>query len=121
MSSTDERARFKSSSSGSGGDACVEVAQGTQAIHVRDSEDRRSPGPALSPTAWSGFVAYAARDRPPRPPRAGSVRHGAGVVRLPRTRGTLTVNREGQRRRVRTPGRHGSRLYSPPASGALPW
>ncbi|MFH8973846.1 XdhC family protein [Streptomyces sp. NPDC017890] len=28
---------------------------------------------------------------------------------------------EGQRRRVSTPGRHGSRLYSPPASGSLPW
>lgn len=61
MSSIEERVWFKSSYSGSDGDSCVEVAQGTQAIHVRDSKDRRSPELALSPTAWHDFVSYAAQ------------------------------------------------------------
>jgi hypothetical protein len=61
MSSIDERAWFKSSYSGSDGDACIEVAKGPQAIHVRDSKDRRSPELALSPTAWSDFLTYAAQ------------------------------------------------------------
>ncbi len=61
MSSIDERAWFKSSYSGSDGDACVEVATGTQAIHVRDSKDQQSPELALSPTAWHDFVTYAAQ------------------------------------------------------------
>ncbi|MFD3725083.1 DUF397 domain-containing protein [Streptomyces sp. NPDC058671] len=59
--STSELAWFKSSYSGSQGDACVEVAKGTQAIHVRDSKDQRSPELALSPTAWDDFVTYAAQ------------------------------------------------------------
>ncbi|MFF5572551.1 DUF397 domain-containing protein [Streptomyces luteogriseus] len=62
MSSTDERAWFKSSYSGSDGDACVEVATGTQTIHIRDSKDQRSPELALSPAAWSDFITYAAQD-----------------------------------------------------------
>ncbi|MFF0200010.1 DUF397 domain-containing protein [Streptomyces sp. NPDC005017] len=61
MSSIDERAWFKSSYSGSDGDACVEVAHGTQAVHVRDSKNQSSPELALSPAAWSDFVDYAAR------------------------------------------------------------
>ncbi|MCX4716527.1 DUF397 domain-containing protein [Streptomyces virginiae] len=61
MSSIDERAWFKSSYSGSDGDDCVEVARGTQAIHVRDSKDQRSPELALSSTAWSDFIMHAAR------------------------------------------------------------
>ncbi|MFI2369035.1 DUF397 domain-containing protein [Streptomyces sp. NPDC018833] len=59
--STSELAWFKSSYSGSQGDACIEVAKGTQAIHVRDSKDQRSPELALSPTAWDDFVSYAAQ------------------------------------------------------------
>lgn len=59
--STSELAWFKSSYSGSEGDSCVEVAQGTQAIHVRDSKDQRSPELTLSPTAWNDFIAYAAQ------------------------------------------------------------
>ncbi|MFH8472386.1 DUF397 domain-containing protein [Streptomyces sp. NPDC018000] len=59
MSSIDERAWFKSSYSGSDGDACMEVAKGTQAIHVRDSKDQLSPELALSPAAWDDFVSYA--------------------------------------------------------------
>ncbi|MFI1567592.1 DUF397 domain-containing protein [Streptomyces sp. NPDC020490] len=61
MSSIDERAWFKSSYSGSDGDDCVEVAKGSQAIHVRDSKDQQSPELTLSPTAWSDFVTYAAQ------------------------------------------------------------
>ncbi|OKJ61984.1 hypothetical protein AMK27_13820 [Streptomyces sp. CB02009] len=59
--STSELAWFKSSYSGSQGDDCVEVAMGTQAIHVRDSKDQRSPELALSPAAWDDFVTYAAQ------------------------------------------------------------
>ncbi|KUL36437.1 hypothetical protein ADL22_24405 [Streptomyces sp. NRRL F-4489] len=58
---TSELAWFKSSYSGSQGDACVEVARGTQAIHVRDSKDQRSPELALTPAAWSDFIKYAAQ------------------------------------------------------------
>ncbi|MFD4029968.1 DUF397 domain-containing protein [Streptomyces sp. NPDC058637] len=61
MSSIDERAWFKSSYSGSDGDACIEVAKGTQAVRVRDSKDHLSPELSLSPTAWDDFVAYAAQ------------------------------------------------------------
>ncbi|MER5362711.1 DUF397 domain-containing protein [Streptomyces sp. NPDC002785] len=57
--STFELAWFKSSYSGSQGDDCVEVAKGTQAIHVRDSKDQLSPELALSPAAWDDFVSYA--------------------------------------------------------------
>ncbi|MET8922712.1 DUF397 domain-containing protein [Streptomyces sp. NPDC001499] len=59
--STSELVWFKSSYSGSQGDACIEVAKGTQAIHVRDSKDQLSPELALSPKAWSSFVSYAAQ------------------------------------------------------------
>ncbi|MEE1806005.1 DUF397 domain-containing protein [Streptomyces sp. NPDC002012] len=57
--STSELAWFKSSYSGSQGDDCIEVAKGTQAIHVRDSKDQLSPELALSPAAWDDFVSYA--------------------------------------------------------------
>ncbi|MFE5753921.1 DUF397 domain-containing protein [Streptomyces massasporeus] len=60
--STSELAWFKSSYSGSQGDSCIEVAKGTQAIHVRDSKDQRSPELALSPAAWSDFITYATQD-----------------------------------------------------------
>ncbi|WP_327272436.1 DUF397 domain-containing protein [Streptomyces sp. NBC_01224] len=59
--STSELAWFKSSYSGSQGDACIEVAKGMQAIHVRDSKDQLSPELALSPAAWDDFVSYAAQ------------------------------------------------------------
>jgi hypothetical protein len=59
--STSELAWFKSSYSGSQGDSCVEVAKGTQAIHVRDSKDQLSPELALSPAAWRNFVSYTAQ------------------------------------------------------------
>jgi uncharacterized protein DUF397 len=59
--STPELAWFKSSYSGSQGDSCVEVAHGTQTVHVRDSKDQRSPELALSPTAWHHFVSHTAQ------------------------------------------------------------
>ncbi|MGW9452711.1 DUF397 domain-containing protein [Streptomyces sp. NPDC055632] len=59
--STSDLVWFKSSYSGSQGDACIEVAKDTQAIHVRDSKDQRSPELALSATAWGKFVTYAAQ------------------------------------------------------------
>ncbi|MER5679291.1 DUF397 domain-containing protein [[Kitasatospora] papulosa] len=61
MSSIDERFWFKSSYSGSDGDACIEVAKGMEAIHVRDSKDQLSPELTLSPTAWSNFLSYVTR------------------------------------------------------------
>ncbi|MGW0854233.1 DUF397 domain-containing protein [Streptomyces sp. NPDC002690] len=60
--STSELTWFKSSYSGSQGDDCVEVAQSTQAIHVRDSKDALSPELTLSPTAWRDFTSYAAQN-----------------------------------------------------------
>lgn len=57
--STTEPAWFKSSYSGSEGDNCVEVAV-HQAIRVRDSKQREGGQLALSPAAWSVFIAYAA-------------------------------------------------------------
>ena len=47
-------------SSGSSGD-CVEVATCPTTIHIRDSKNTRGPQLALSPDAWTDFVAFAAR------------------------------------------------------------
>ncbi|WP_329233812.1 DUF397 domain-containing protein [Streptomyces sp. NBC_00111] len=57
--STSQLAWHKSSYSGSEGDSCIEVAEGTQVIHVRDSKVQLSPELTLSPTAWRAFVTYA--------------------------------------------------------------
>ncbi|MFI6492126.1 DUF397 domain-containing protein [Streptomyces sp. NPDC050564] len=59
--STTELAWFKSSYSGSSGDDCVEVATCPTTIHIRDSKNTRGPQLALSPTAWTDFVEFAAR------------------------------------------------------------
>lgn len=59
MSSTSDLAWFKSSHSGSDGDACIEVALTPAAVHVRDSKGKQSPQLAFSPTAWNNFVSYA--------------------------------------------------------------
>lgn len=57
-----EMAWFKSSySSGPDGDSCVEIAIGpeTATIHVRDSKHAtQGPRLALTPEAWSDFVAF---------------------------------------------------------------
>ncbi|WP_354597195.1 DUF397 domain-containing protein [Streptomyces sp. JL1001] len=53
---------FKSSySDSSNGSECVEVATAPDAVHVRDSKNTPGPRLALTPAAWAGFVAYAAR------------------------------------------------------------
>jgi hypothetical protein len=55
-----EVAWFKSSHSTGDGDSCVEVAASLpRAVYVRDSKDRQGPRLALSPAAWSTFVARA--------------------------------------------------------------
>ncbi|MFF6775559.1 DUF397 domain-containing protein [Streptomyces sp. NPDC012637] len=58
---TSELAWFKSSySSSSEGDSCIEVATTPGTIHVRDSKCTNGPTLTLAPTAWAGFVTYAA-------------------------------------------------------------
>ncbi|MFD9410826.1 DUF397 domain-containing protein [Streptomyces sp. NPDC059989] len=50
---------FKSSySDSSDGNDCVEVANTSAAVHVRDSKDTRLPQLAFTPKAWSEFVGY---------------------------------------------------------------
>ncbi|SCD71575.1 DUF397 domain-containing protein [Streptomyces sp. DvalAA-19] len=52
---------FKSSySDSSNPNDCVEVATSPGTVHVRDSKDADGPHLALAPTAWVGFVSYAA-------------------------------------------------------------
>ncbi|MFJ4792340.1 MULTISPECIES: DUF397 domain-containing protein [Streptomycetaceae] len=54
-----ELAWFKSSySSGEGGE-CVEVAEATSAVLVRDSKDKSGPSLTFSPAAWEAFVEFA--------------------------------------------------------------
>ncbi|MFJ7291728.1 DUF397 domain-containing protein [Streptomyces collinus] len=55
-----EPAWFKSSySSGPDGDSCVEIAIGAEnaTVHVRDSKHTEGPRLALTPEAWSEFLA----------------------------------------------------------------
>ncbi|MEU2910681.1 DUF397 domain-containing protein [Streptomyces massasporeus] len=61
--STVELAWFKSSYSSSGDGDCVEVAVTPRldAIHIRDSKNRRGPELRLSLTAWTAFLKHAAR------------------------------------------------------------
>ncbi|WP_437114403.1 DUF397 domain-containing protein [Streptomyces cyaneofuscatus] len=54
-----EWVRSSYSSSGDGND-CVEVATGPATVHVRDSKKLHGPRLAVTPTAWTGFVSYAA-------------------------------------------------------------
>ncbi|MFH9470778.1 DUF397 domain-containing protein [Streptomyces clavifer] len=61
--STPEPAWFTSSYSGGGGDNCVEVAIGAEAVLVRDTKDTRKPPFAVSPGAWSAFTVLAADSR----------------------------------------------------------
>ncbi|MFJ4849423.1 MULTISPECIES: DUF397 domain-containing protein [unclassified Streptomyces] len=57
---TSELAWFKSSHSGSEGGACIEVAAGPAAVHVRDSKDPAGPVLVFPAEQWSAFVAFAA-------------------------------------------------------------
>ncbi|MHB9862737.1 DUF397 domain-containing protein [Streptomyces sp. YIM S03343] len=51
---------FKSSYSGSGGGNCVEVAIRPEAVHIRDSKDKRIHPLTLTPEAWAAFTGFAA-------------------------------------------------------------
>ncbi|MFD8059238.1 DUF397 domain-containing protein [Streptomyces cyaneofuscatus] len=51
----------KSSYSSGSGDSCVEVAACPSTVHVRDSKIEESPQLALTPTAWTRFLSYAAQ------------------------------------------------------------
>ncbi|WP_328223838.1 MULTISPECIES: DUF397 domain-containing protein [unclassified Streptomyces] len=56
--------RKSSHSSGAGGE-CVEISPCPQTIHVRDSKNPTGPHLALSPTAWTTFLAAGtARSQP---------------------------------------------------------
>jgi Domain of unknown function (DUF397) len=46
----------KSSYSGNGGGNCVEVADDSRRVLVRDTQDRTGPVLALSPAAWRRFA-----------------------------------------------------------------
>ncbi|MGW2250072.1 DUF397 domain-containing protein [Kitasatospora sp. NPDC001660] len=50
---------FKSSHSGKEDYYCVEVAETTAAVLVRDSKDKAGPHLAFSPAAWQAFVEFA--------------------------------------------------------------
>ncbi|MCX2922912.1 DUF397 domain-containing protein [Streptomyces sp. NEAU-W12] len=54
------------SSSGDG----VEVVTCPATVHVRDSKNQQGPRPALSPTAWTGFLAHLT-NRPAAPLNSG--------------------------------------------------
>ncbi|WP_225834051.1 DUF397 domain-containing protein [Streptomyces sp. NK08204] len=61
-SAASELAWFKSSySSGPDGDSCVEVAPTPTTIHIRDSKHTDGPRLAVTPSAWTEFVAHASR------------------------------------------------------------
>ncbi len=59
MSSKPELNWFKSSYSGTQGDDCVEVADGSGTVHVRDSKVHGGPRLGIAPPAWASFVAFA--------------------------------------------------------------
>ncbi|MFB7471781.1 DUF397 domain-containing protein [Kitasatospora sp. NPDC056184] len=50
---------FKSSYSGGEGGACVEVAEATESVLVRDSKDKSGPQLTFSSAAWESFVEFA--------------------------------------------------------------
>ncbi|MFJ4095372.1 DUF397 domain-containing protein [Kitasatospora sp. NPDC089913] len=50
---------FKSSYSGDEGGNCVEVADATATVLVRDSKDKSGPHLTFSPAAWEAFVEFA--------------------------------------------------------------
>ncbi|MFJ8195337.1 DUF397 domain-containing protein [Streptomyces sp. NPDC096152] len=53
----------KSTYSGDGSN-CVEISHAPRTIHVRDSKTPTGPHLTFPPTAWAGFLSYAAgRDR----------------------------------------------------------
>ncbi|MEO3978176.1 DUF397 domain-containing protein [Streptomyces sp. CAU 1734] len=55
-----ESAWFKSSYSGAEGNACVEIADLTPRVGIRDSKDKQGPALAIPTGAWHAFLAFAA-------------------------------------------------------------
>ncbi|MEU5639580.1 DUF397 domain-containing protein [Streptomyces milbemycinicus] len=51
-----EGAWFKSSYSGQQGGTCVEIADLTTKVGVRDSKDKTGPALLISAAAWAAFV-----------------------------------------------------------------
>ncbi|MCX5209886.1 DUF397 domain-containing protein [Kitasatospora sp. NBC_00240] len=51
---------IKSSHSAGDGGECVEVALGSDVVHVRDSKDRQGPQFAFAREEWAAFVRFAA-------------------------------------------------------------
>jgi hypothetical protein len=66
METLDPRWR-KSSYSGNGGD-CVEVADDSRYVLIRDTQDRSGPVLALSPVAWRRFADQVKRSLADPPP-----------------------------------------------------
>ena len=60
MSSTTDLHWFKSSYSSAQGDSCIEVAEGEQGIHVRDSKDITRSHLTVGRAGWALFVRFAA-------------------------------------------------------------
>ncbi|MFF7458076.1 DUF397 domain-containing protein [Kitasatospora sp. NPDC008115] len=55
-----ELAWFKSSYSSNESVECVEVAETTNAVLVRDSKDKSGPHLTFTPDSWQAFITYAA-------------------------------------------------------------
>lgn len=60
MTTAHELSWFKSSYSGSENDNCIEIAMHPEAVHIRDSKDKRIRPLVVTPTAWVAFAALAA-------------------------------------------------------------
>ncbi|MGA5320539.1 DUF397 domain-containing protein [Streptomyces seoulensis] len=56
MSTTPGLDWFKSSYSGGDGDNCIEVAVCSEAVHIRDSKDKRMRSLTVTSDAWATFV-----------------------------------------------------------------
>ncbi|MFG2270671.1 DUF397 domain-containing protein [Streptomyces chartreusis] len=52
---------YKSSYSGAEGGDCVEVADRSDAVHVRDSKDKAGPVLSFTPGRWADFIEFAAQ------------------------------------------------------------
>jgi hypothetical protein len=58
--SSDRLHWYKSAYSGGAGGECLEVADRSHTVHVRDSKDMSRPGLTVGSAAWSAFVGFAA-------------------------------------------------------------
>lgn len=58
----EESAWFKSSYSNDTGGACVEIADLTQQVGIRDSKDKEGPALVVPLASWREFVAFTTTD-----------------------------------------------------------